>query len=127
MFRERSLKVLLAGTGLLFLLGLFAIVQVVLQPPNPEAAFEQMLGSVYGVLGIYLLLAVRKPSAHRSLIAFTAWSSVLHAAVMAVQAMRGAIPRIDLLRAVLPMFVIGVALIVLAPVKQPEASAATVR
>ena len=27
-------------------------------------------------LGIYLLLAVRKPSAHRSLIAFTAWSSV---------------------------------------------------
>jgi hypothetical protein len=78
-------------------------------------------------LGIYLLLTVRKPSAHRSLIAFTAWSSVLHATVMAVQTMRGAIPRIDLLRAVLPMFVIGVALIVLAPVKQPEASAATVR
>lgn len=127
MFRERSLKVLLAVTGLLFLLGLFAIVQVVLQPPNPESAFEQMLGSVYGVLGIYLLLAVRKPSAHRSLIAFTAWSSVLHATVMAVQAMRGAIPRIDLLRAVLPMFVIGVALIVLGPVKQPEASVATVR
>ena len=51
MFRERSLKVLLAVTGLLFLLGLFAIVQVVLQPPNPESAFEQMLGSVYGVFG----------------------------------------------------------------------------
>ena len=127
MFRERSLKVLLAVTGLLFLLGLIAVVQVVLQPPNPESAYEQMLGSVYGVLGICLLLAVRKPSAHRSLIAFTAWSSVIHATVMAVQAMRGAIPRIDLWRAVLPTFVIGVALIVLAPVKQPKASAATVR
>lgn len=125
MLRQRSLKALLALTGVLFLFGLISIGEVVLRPPHPELAAEQMLGSVYAILGICLLLTVRNPSAHRSLIAFAAWSSVVHAAVMAVQAMRGAIPRIDLLHAVLPMFLIGVALILLAPAKQAEASAAT--
>jgi hypothetical protein len=38
-----------------------------------------MMFSVYVTLGIFLLLAVRNPSASRSLIAFTAWSSLAHA------------------------------------------------
>lgn len=41
-------------------------------------------GSLYVALGIFLLIAVRNPSANRSLIAFTAWSSFAHTAVMAV-------------------------------------------
>jgi hypothetical protein len=76
-----------------------------------------MLASVYATLGIFLLLALRNPSANRSLIAFTAWSSVVHGAVMAVQAFRNVIPRGDLLRAVLPIVLVGVVLIVLAPAK----------
>ena len=41
-----------------------------------------MMLSLYFTLGIFLLLAARDPSANRSLIAFTAWSSFAHAAVM---------------------------------------------
>jgi hypothetical protein len=41
-------------------------------------------GSVCNVtLGVMLLMAVRNPSAHRSVIAFAAWSSFAHASVMA--------------------------------------------
>lgn len=45
-----------------------------------------MMLSLYVTLGIFLLLAVRSPSEHRSLVAFTAWSSFAHAAVMTVMA-----------------------------------------
>lgn len=40
-----------------------------------------MILGVYATLGIFLLLASRNPSANRSLIAFTAWSSLVHAAI----------------------------------------------
>jgi len=46
---------------------------------------EPMFLSFFVVLGLFLLLAVKKPSAHRSLIAFAAWWSLFHATVMAVQ------------------------------------------
>lgn len=44
-----------------------------------------MFLSFFVVLGLFLLLAVKKPSAHRSLIAFAAWWSLFHSTVMAVQ------------------------------------------
>jgi len=52
------------------------------------------------------------------LIAFTAWSSFAHAAVMAVMAFQKADERRELLIAVAALVIIGVALIVLAPAKQ---------
>ena len=110
MIRERALKVVLVLVGSLFLAGLYPLTQ----PNQPE---QQMLGGVYATLGIFLLLALRNTSANRSLIAFTAWSSLVHAAIMAVQAFRNVIPRGDLLGAVLPLAIVGVALIVLAPEK----------
>jgi hypothetical protein len=64
-----------------------------------------------------LLLAARNPSANRSLIAFTAWSSLAHAALMALQAFRNLIPRGELL-GVAALVIIGVDLIALAPGKQ---------
>jgi len=73
--------------------------------------------SLYVTLGIFLLVAARNPSANRSLIAFTAWSSLAHAAVMGFQAFRNLIARGELI-GVAVLIVIGVALIVLAPVKQ---------
>jgi uncharacterized protein DUF6632 len=72
--------------------------------------------SLYVTLGIFLLLAARDPSANRSLIAFTAWSSFAHASLMAVQAFRNFIARGELLGVAL-FAVIGVTLIVLAPSK----------
>jgi hypothetical protein len=110
MIRERALKVVLVIVGLLFLAGVYAFTQ----PIQPE---EQMLGGVYATLGVFLLLALRNPSENRSLIAFTAWSSLIHAAIMAVQAFRNVIPRGDLLGAVLPLVIVGLVLIALAPAK----------
>jgi hypothetical protein len=36
-------------------------------------------------LGVFLLIAARNPYAHKSLIWFTVWSSVVHGAIMGVQ------------------------------------------
>ncbi len=117
MIRERALKVVLVLLGVLFLAGVYGLWRLQLDP------WEQMLGGVYATLGIFLLLASRNTSANRSLIAFTAWSSLVHAAIMAVQAFRNVIPRGDLLGAVLPLVIVGVALIVLAPAKLSVAGA----
>lgn len=49
--------------------------------------YLQMISGIYMVLGIYLIAAARNPEANRSLISFTIWSSVVHAAIMATQAL----------------------------------------
>jgi hypothetical protein len=79
---------------------------------------DDMMLSLYFALGIFLLMAVRNPSANSSLIAFAAWSSFAHGAVMAVLAVHLANERRDLLTAVAVLVFIGVALIALAPAKQ---------
>ena len=112
MIRERALKVVLVLVGLLFSAGIYPMTMFFWS----EAAVAMML-SLYVTLGIFLLIAARNPSANRSLIAFTAWSSFAHAAVMGVQAFRNVIPRGELV-GVAALVVIGVALIVLAPAKR---------
>ena len=49
--------------------------------------YLQMILSVYATLGIFLLIASRNPLANLTLIWFTVWSSVVHAVVMAAQAL----------------------------------------
>ena len=44
-----------------------------------------MFVSFFVVLGVFLLLAVRNPLAHRSLIVFAAWWNLTHAFVMTIQ------------------------------------------
>ena len=89
---------------------------------EPAAA---MMISLYVTLGIFLLLAARDPSANRNLIAFTAWSSFAHAALMAVQAFRNLI-QCGELWGVAALVIIGIALIVLAPAKSVQRVSATV-
>jgi hypothetical protein len=45
-----------------------------------------MIIAIYATLGVFLLVASRSPERHLSLIAFTIWSSIVHGAVMALQA-----------------------------------------
>ena len=111
MIRERALKVVLVLVGLLFSAGIYPLTMFLWS----QAALAMML-SLYVTLGIFLLMAARNPSANRSLIAFTGWSSFAHAAIMAVQAFRNVIPRGELL-GVAALVVIGAGLIVLAPPK----------
>jgi len=110
--RERALKVVMVLVGLLFLALIYPLTMFLWS----EATLAMML-SLYVTLGIFLLIAARNPSTNRSLIAFTAWSSLAHAAVMAVQAFRNVIPRGELL-GVAALVIIGVSLIALAPAKQ---------
>ena len=72
-----------------------------------------------------MLLAARNPSANRSLSAFTAWSSLVHAPLMRAQAFLNLIARGELV-GVAALIVIGVALIVLTPTKQPAERASAV-
>ena len=44
-----------------------------------------MILAIYATLGVFLILAARNPLAHRSLIWFTVWSSVVHGGIMGVQ------------------------------------------
>jgi hypothetical protein len=48
-----------------------------------------MILAIYATLGVFLMLAARNPLAHRSLIWFTVWSSIVHGGVMAVQSFNG--------------------------------------
>jgi len=112
MNRERALKIVLALVGLLFVALAYPLVIFARREPALSMMF-----SVYVTLGIFLLLAVRNPLANRSLIAFTAWSSLAHASVMGVQAFRNMISRGEL-GGVAVFAVIGITLIALTPAKQ---------
>ena len=102
MRRERALKIVLVLVGLLFCAAVYPMI---------------LMMSLYATLGVFLVLASRDPSAHRSLIAFTAWSSFAHATLMSFQALLNMIARRELIGSAV-ISVIGIALIALAPAKK---------
>ena len=116
MIREKALKILLVLFGLLFVAGVYPIVMYLWRPGN-EPPCDTMMLSLYVTLGIFLLLAVRNPWAHRSLIVYAGWANIAHAAVMALMAIHPGSDRRGLLTAAAIFSPIGVALIALAPAK----------
>jgi peptidoglycan/LPS O-acetylase OafA/YrhL len=126
MNRERVLKVVLALVGLLFSAGVYPVASSLWHADQSMYTDDMML-SLYVALGIFLLIAVRNPSANRSLIAFAAWSSFAHGGVMAVMAFQKADERRELMMGTAVLVVIGAVLIVLAPAKKSgELSSAAV-
>jgi uncharacterized protein DUF6632 len=124
MFRERALQIVLILSGLACLAGLYpltgALRDGVATTINRQ---DQMILSIYIALGVFLLIAARNPREHRSLILFAGWSTLAHDGVMIVQGiqyhdLRGDLPGFAIIA------VIGLALIALAPAKQPRASGA---
>jgi hypothetical protein len=116
MWRARALKVVLVLVGLIFSAGIYPVTESLWHQNQSMYTFDMML-SLYVALGIFLLIAVRNPSANRSLIAFTAWSCFAHATVMAVTSFSKGGYRGDLW-GVAVLVVIGVSLVALAPAKQ---------
>jgi hypothetical protein len=116
MGRGRALKVMLVVVGLLFSAGVYPLIGSLLHPADSDTGDTMML-SLYVALGIFLLIAVRNPSAHRSLIAFAAWSSFAHAVAMSILGLEIASQRIGFLVGSAVLVVIGLTLIVLAPAK----------
>jgi hydrogenase/urease accessory protein HupE len=131
MNREAMLKVVLVVIGLIFLFAVYPLMMFLWpsgwrwQPNQPE--YEQMILGVYATLGIFLLLAARNPWANRSLIAFTAWSSLVHAVIMAVQAFQHASERGHLFGDIPALVIVGIALIALAPAKESAKRASAER
>ena len=87
--REKYLKMALRLFGVVFLL----VYPLSMVWPSgwvwyggEGAYYLQMIAGVYAVLGIFLIIAANNPNEHRSLISFTIWSSVVHALIMAAQA-----------------------------------------
>ena len=74
---QRVLQVLLVVIGLFFVAGIYPLFTSLPQH-QPADYGEQMMLAVYFVLGVFLLLAVRRPASHRSLIAFTGWGTMAH-------------------------------------------------
>jgi hypothetical protein len=86
--RERILRVVLVVLGLLFIALIYPLytdlwhAKWLLVTKNET---EPMFLSFFIALGPFLLLAARKPSMHRSLIAFTGWWNLAHASVMTIE------------------------------------------
>lgn len=93
MSRADLLKIALVVFGVIFLL----IYPLAIVWPSGWAWHEgppyasdyyMMIVGVYATLGVFLILASRNPAAHLSLINFTIVSSLVHAAIMAYQALQ---------------------------------------
>src|SRR5437660_11164837 len=89
MNRERALKVVMVLVGLLFSTAIYPVTMILWHRDQPS--YEGAMGlSLYVTMGSLVLIAVRNPSAHRSLIALAAWSSFAHAAGMMVMVLLAA-------------------------------------
>jgi len=86
--RQRILQVVLVILGLLFiglvypLYGDLRHSAWLLEMHNET---EPMFLSFFIPLGVFLLLAAKNPSEHRSLIAFAAWWNIAHSSVMVIE------------------------------------------
>jgi hypothetical protein len=112
------LRIALIAIGLTFAFGIFTL--SVVWPSgwawgHGHSHYLMMIIGVYATLGVFLLIASRDPYAHKSLIWFTAWSSIVHAAIMGVQAINDTAERGHLLGDVPALILVAVVLAILMP------------
>ena len=116
--KEKYLKIALVVVGVIFWL----VYPLSLLWPSgwlwqggQGAYYFQMICGIYAVLGIYLIAAARNPGENRSLISFTIWSSVVHAAIMGMQALSDSGEHSHLVGDVPALLLIAAVLWVLSP------------
>jgi hypothetical protein len=92
--RLKYLRIALVLVGIIFIFGLYSL--MIGWPSvwpsgwtwhTGHSDYPLMIVGIYATLGVFLILAARNPLAHRSLIWFTVWSSLVHGGIMAVQAL----------------------------------------
>ena len=86
-----------------------------------------MFLSLNTVLGIFLLLAVKQPAQHRSVIAYGAWSSLGHAFTMTIQSAEAAargMHRKDGPWDIVIFTIVGIVILALLPPKQSASASA---
>ena len=119
---QQPLSALLVVFGLVFTFGVWPLMLVwpsgwVWQPNQPE--YQWMILGVYATLGVFVVMAARNPSEHRSLILFTAWSSIVHAVVMLVEAIQDPSEHGHLVGDIPILAVVGILLLIFAPKSGP--------
>ncbi len=122
MKRERLTQIVLVIVGLLYLATTYFLYMdlrhsswLLVQKNETEPMFL----SFFIPVGIFLLMAARRPSEHRSMIALAAWWSISHGAVMAIQTVEARIHGVPRsFTDVIVFLVIGVVLLVLLPAKR---------
>ena len=82
--------------------------------------YLQMIQGIYVVLGVFLIIASNNPAANRSLISFAAWSSIVHALIMAAQAVGDRHESGHLLGDVPALILVAAVLWYLSPRKQSD-------
>jgi ABC-type transport system involved in cytochrome c biogenesis permease subunit len=117
--RLSYLRVALILVGLIFIFGVYPLMMALWPSgwrwsPN-QAQYEQMILGVYATLGVFLLIASRNPLRHLSLIWFTVFSSIVHAGIMTVQALRMPSEHGHLFGDVPALFIVAALLAFLAP------------
>jgi hypothetical protein len=116
--RIKYLGIALLLVGLIFTFGIYPL--TIIWPSGwswhmGQSDYLQMILGIYATLGVFLMVASRKPLAYISLIWFTVWSSVVHAAIMAVQSFVNPMHRGHLLGDVPALLVVAAALALLTP------------
>lgn len=86
--RIKYLKITLILFGITFVIGIYPL--TILWPSGwswhtGQSEYLQMILGIYATLGVFLIMASKDPLAHRSLIWFTVWSSIVHGGIMAIQ------------------------------------------
>jgi uncharacterized protein DUF6632 len=113
--RDKLLKLTLALVGLGILAGNYLLLPALADTRHATISTgDQMILGLYQPLAVFLLLAIRNPSASRSLILAFGWSTIAHWAVMTVQSYQHG----SLSARALELFIfvaVGAALLVLAP------------
>jgi len=116
--RLRYLRVMLVVVGLIFVFGIYTL--GVVWPSgwawgHGHSHYLMMILGVYATLGVFLLIASKNPAAHTSLIWFTVWSSIVHAIIMAGQALTDGAERGHLIGDVPALLVVAIVLAALTP------------
>src|SRR5262249_44493701 len=117
--RLKTLRIVLILTGATFIVGL-PLLMFVLWPsgwsgPTGHSDYPLMIVGVYATLGAFLIFAARDPIANLSLIRFTAWSSIVHAAIMTFQSFEGPMNHGHLMGDVPALYIVGFVLLALTP------------
>jgi hypothetical protein len=117
--RIKYLRIALVLVGFTFMFGIYPL--SIVWPSGwawhsgGQSEYFQMILGIYATLGLFLLLASRNPLAHRSLIWFTVWSSVVHGAIMGVQSLAMSQHRGHLWGDVIALLAVAAVLALLSP------------
>lgn len=86
--RMRNLRIALILVGVIFIFGIYPL--MIIWPSGwtwhtGHSDYPLMIVGIYATLGVFLIMAARDPLNNLTLIWFTVWSSIVHAAIMFMQ------------------------------------------